>query len=100
MNSPTAARLAELLKEAKEAPEGVAVRVSGPELLWLLEARIQLRTALVKLAGQMDSAICRGAPVPVDHACAECIPWGTILITGFRCGRHATPSALRSGEPS
>jgi hypothetical protein len=46
-----ATRLVELKEEAKSLPEGIAVRISGPELLWLLE---QLETADIARA---DAAV-------------------------------------------
>jgi hypothetical protein len=39
VTAPTATRLAALLAEAKETPEGVQVRCEPSELRWLLEAR-------------------------------------------------------------
>lgn len=49
MNADTLARLA---REA-EAPEGIAVRVSGPEMKRLLEERSELRDALAMLFGNI-----------------------------------------------
>lgn len=41
-----ASRLAEIEKKARGLPEGVAPHVSGPEVIWLLEARARLVSAL------------------------------------------------------
>ena len=31
-----------------------------------------------------------------DHACAECVPTGEIIVPGFQCGRHAAKRVLSS----
>lgn len=58
-------------------------------------ARDALVEALEKLSRQVERHVesCR-VWLP-DHACAECVPGGEILVPGFRCGRHAAPAALK-----
>ena len=38
--------------------------------------------------------VARGASVDKDHACAECVPDGPLIVEGFRCVYHAARVAL------
>lgn len=60
------------------------------------DARIAELTAEVE---QMASWIVRHGQKVTDHACAECLPDGEILIHGFRCGWHTAiaRNALKQG---
>jgi hypothetical protein len=63
----------------------------------------QARDALAKLSKGVEWMIAAGkVNWPLDHACAECVPGGEIVVPGFQCGRHAALSALSAapeGEP-
>lgn len=67
------------------------------ELERQVEAR---REALASLSKRVEQDIAskdyRYLP---DHACAECVPGGEILIEGFRCGRHGALALLASPPP-
>lgn len=41
-----------------------------------------------------------GLHLQPDHACAECVPGGPIVIAGFQCAKHATLAALADGNPA
>jgi len=60
------------------------------------DARIAELTAEVE---QMASWIVRHGQKVTDHACADCLPGGEILVHGFRCGWHAAiaRNALKDG---
>lgn len=61
------------------------------------EAALKAGNLVRALSRQIEREISRGRLWQPDHACAECVPDGEILIPGFRCARHA--ALLIAAEP-
>lgn len=76
-------QLAEALDLARDAARETE---RSAERIVELETQAAARTLLVeKLARWISN---HATDMPPDHACAECVPGGPIVIVGHRCGRH------------
>lgn len=86
----------------------IAASVYRQDAETLQRERDRMRSALCELVmwvrgggkAEASAAWYPGGVFPKDHACAECVPGGDIVIEGFRCSWHAAVALARPPDDS